>query len=844
MSRVCRLTVPQWTVYSDEHRFRVLVSGRRFGKTRMAIEELLRAATAEQSCRVWYVAPTYRQAQQICWQMLKDRLSEGRWIARKNESDLSIILKGTGSTISLRGADNFDSLRGVGLHFLVMDEFADIKPEAWFEVLRATLSDTGGRALFTGTPKGRNWAYDLFQRGGSEDYPEWASFSYTTIEGGNVPPEEVEAARRELDELTYLQEYEACHLPSTLVRMADGSEKPIAKILPGDRVLSWQNGVLMPVSVLASRATGNKPILRCFLESGEVFEASDKHNMRINGQHVPLDDCSFVQKVFEPWHPVSKEAKLAAIVGYNLGDGTITVTHQKYFHKGKEYSYQHLRADFYSNCKEDMEFLACHIIECGLSSRATVHYNKTSGIYFVQIGHKAAKILVEKGCIAGKKVGSNVGVPEWIKNGSFEVKKAFCAALFGAEGSTPRSERKGMHSCICLSMKQPRLVKELGELLVSMGVEVTFKHMLNEGMSKIYAQNGFRENIGFLYCKRKQEMLWLFEQYEKCSRWQVRESKRLRSYGYKWKKIGEILGLKMHCVYAYGNSCNTETRRVPNSYQTFNEWKKNRYNNGLLNIDIVNKEQIGSADVWNITVNSPDHSYVLANGLDNFNSFTNFEGRAYYPFAWETHCASLRNLYNPRAPLAFCFDFNVEPGVACICQEVTLPNGLEGTAVIGEVYIPRNSNTPAVCRKLIQDWGKHEGRIVCYGDATGGSRGSAKVEGSDWDLIKAEFRRSPFAQRIAYDVPNSNPPERARVNAMNSRLKSESGDIRLMVDATVAPHVVKDLEGVVLLKGGSGEIDKKSTPELTHISDAMSYYIVRKFPTTKHAMIVSRYSTL
>lgn len=197
--------------------------------------------------------------------------------------------------------------------------------------------------------------------------------------------------------------------------------------------------------------------------------------------------------------------------------------------------------------------------------------------------------------------------------------------------------------------------------------------------------------------------------------------------------------------------------------------------------------------------------------------FVTFEGRCYYPFLRETHCRPLRQLYNPKGLLAFCFDFNVDPGVAAICQEVKLPNGLEGTAIIGEVYIPRNSNTPAVCRKLIQDWGKHEGRIICYGDATGGSRGSAKVQGSDWDLIKAEFRQSPFRDKIDYDVPQSNPPERVRVNAVNSRLKSENGDIRLMVDPEFAPHVVKDFEGVILLKGGSGEIDKKATPELTHM---------------------------
>lgn len=222
-------------------------------------------------------------------------------------------------------------------------------------------------------------------------------------------------------------------------------------------------------------------------------------------------------------------------------------------------------------------------------------------------------------------------------------------------------------------------------------------------------------------------------------------------------------------------------------------------------------------------------------------SFINFEGRAYYVFNAELHTAALT--YDPKRPLIFCFDFNVDPGVCAICQEQVLPGKYEkdklgatlldkpifGTGVIGEVYIERNSNTVAVCRKLIADWGKHAGNITCYGDATGGSRGSAKVQGSDWDLIKATLDPI-FGSRIYYDVPASNPTERSRINAVNTRLQSASGTVHMMVDGTKAPHVVKDLDGVVLLKGGSGEIDKKATPMLTHISDGLGYYIVKKFP--------------
>jgi len=405
----------QRIIAADNHRFRVLPTGRRFGKTFLAVYELLRCAS-QINKTAWYVAPTYRQAKQIAWKMLKDAISFLQWRVKFNESDLSCYFIKSGSTIALRGADNYDSLRGVGIDMLIMDETPDIKQEAWTEVLRPTLSDTGGDALFLGTPKGRNWFYDLYMRG-KEEMPDWKSWQFTTLDGGNVSEEEIKAAERDLDDLTFAQEY--------------------------------------------------------------------------------------------------------------LG------------------------------------------------------------------------------------------------------------------------------------------------------------------------------------------------------------------------------------------------------------------------------------------------------------SFINFEGRAYYPFTFEKHCASLS--YDPKQPLMFCFDFNVAPGVAAVMQDQKLPNGIQGTGVIGEVYIPRNSNTPAVCRKLVEDWGKHEGAVICYGDATGGARGSAKVQGSDWEIIRDELK-PVFKERLSFRVKRANPPERTRVNAVNSMLMNVNGDIRLMVDPQRAPHVVKDFEGVQLLEGGSGEIDKKASPELTHLSDSIGYRIEYDFP--------------
>ena len=199
------LSQPQSKVAKDPTRFRVVVAGRRFGKTHLAIRELCYWARIPEQ-NVWYVAPTYKQSKNIVWRKLKKRLQELNWAEKINESELSIVLKNA-SIISLKGADNYDSLRGVGLDGIVLDEFADIAPEAWFETLRPTLSDTGGKALFIGTPKGiGNWAYELYQNS-LDDPKHWSSYQFTTIDGGRVPEEEIIQAQKDLDERTFRQEY-------------------------------------------------------------------------------------------------------------------------------------------------------------------------------------------------------------------------------------------------------------------------------------------------------------------------------------------------------------------------------------------------------------------------------------------------------------------------------------------------------------------------------------------------------------------------------------------------------------------------------------------------------------
>jgi hypothetical protein len=200
------LTKPQTKIFDDTSRFRVVVAGRRFGKTFLSTAELLNRALIAKDQNVWYVAPTYKAAKEIAWEMLISQIPP-EYIAKTNETALTLSLL-NGSTISLKGAEKPDNLRGRSLNFVVLDEFADMRKEAWFEVIRPSLSDRQGGALFIGTPKGRNHFYDLYGKGLDDD-EGWKSYQYTTIQGGNVPPDEIASARSDLDERTFQQEYEA-----------------------------------------------------------------------------------------------------------------------------------------------------------------------------------------------------------------------------------------------------------------------------------------------------------------------------------------------------------------------------------------------------------------------------------------------------------------------------------------------------------------------------------------------------------------------------------------------------------------------------------------------------------
>jgi hypothetical protein len=186
-------------------RWAIGVCHRRAGKTVSHINELVVGATkcALPNPRFAYVAPHLNQAKDIAWTYLKEYTA---FLSPKvNESELWVEFPG-GARIRIYGADNPDRLRGIYLDGVVLDEFGDMDPVIWTQVLRPALSDRRGWACFIGTPKGKNGFHRLWTEAGSD--PGWTRVMLKASETGLLEAAELADARRMMSADEYAQEYE------------------------------------------------------------------------------------------------------------------------------------------------------------------------------------------------------------------------------------------------------------------------------------------------------------------------------------------------------------------------------------------------------------------------------------------------------------------------------------------------------------------------------------------------------------------------------------------------------------------------------------------------------------
>jgi len=194
----------QMDIFRSEARFKVVAAGRRFGKSRLAAWVLLIKALQSDSKDVFYIGPTFQQAKDIMWGMLKELGGDVIKAAHENTAVLTLI---NDRKIYLKGSDRPDTLRGVGLEYVVLDEYASMKPEVWEMIIRPTLADVKGGALFIGTPAGKNHFYKLYVDAMKD--PEWDTFQFNSTDNPLLDPKEIEAARNSMSTQAFRQEFEA-----------------------------------------------------------------------------------------------------------------------------------------------------------------------------------------------------------------------------------------------------------------------------------------------------------------------------------------------------------------------------------------------------------------------------------------------------------------------------------------------------------------------------------------------------------------------------------------------------------------------------------------------------------
>jgi hypothetical protein len=244
-------------VFLCEKRLIVLVAGRRWGKTTLALWWLIHHAASKENQICYYVAPTYRQSKRIAWRKLKQLVGPDL-VRATREDELELELK-NGSIIQLHGTSNADSLRGTGLDAIVLDEYAQMGPEVWEAVVRPMLSDRKGRALFIGTPAGHNAFYDLYVAAGSNN--GWGRFHFPTHDGGYVSPEELDGVRCETDARLFRQEYEASfETLQSRVYYAFCRESNVTDLgmIPGAPLLIGMDFNINPMSAVIAQKVGDQ----------------------------------------------------------------------------------------------------------------------------------------------------------------------------------------------------------------------------------------------------------------------------------------------------------------------------------------------------------------------------------------------------------------------------------------------------------------------------------------------------------------------------------------------------------------------------------------------------------
>jgi len=345
----------QEKIFRDKSRNKVIVLHRRCGKTSYGCAKCLISILQNTHHKYWLVAPTYRQAKMIAWDMIKYMTSQfPKGTFKLREDELSVTCVQTQSKLELKGSDNPDSLRGAGLNGLILDEFQDQHPEVYTKICRPMLSTTQGWLDMIGTPKGKNAFYDYYMKALTGDYgPSWKSYLVKASTSGIILPDELEQIRREITEDEYNQEYQCDFLSYAGLIYKEFSEdhnivKPFKVPKDWDYIFGMDHGASNPTVMLRGRIDTNGNVFM----TGEYYKANEivsNHVKNIKKQKlmpsldmVVIGDPHMQDKIFQ-----SPKRPAAYSVADEYGDYGITniARGQNAVHAGINRVAEHMKFD-------------------------------------------------------------------------------------------------------------------------------------------------------------------------------------------------------------------------------------------------------------------------------------------------------------------------------------------------------------------------------------------------------------------------------------------------------------------------------------------------------------------
>lgn len=831
----------QAEVFNNDSRFRVVVAGRRFGKTKLSMLEML--AWATKKCqKIWYVAPTYRMAKQIMWNDLKVSVPL-EWVTKIRENELSMEFR-NGSKIELRGADKPDSLRGVSLDFLVLDEFQDIDPETWKTVLRPTLADRKGHALFIGCVKGDT---RVLSDQGLKNIEEFC----TNKTPKSLTPIDVNLYGLDKKVNKADNFWNNGVVKTKKIRTAMGFELEASLIHPVwimsedhregfEKMKNLKVGTRIAVD-RGMEMWGNKSILDEWPERLEKLVGTYRHLKWCDAYRVPK---------------ITENANLFYFLGAYLMNGEINEKTSKLYLTMKDVEIFH----YFGERTFDIPFVQEKVgsYRWFVESRGAVEFIK-----FLKLDED-------------QRLGR---LPRWLWNCPRNLVGAFLSGVWDASASV-----SAKINLTYLSSDRHELIKDIQLLLTNFGI-ISKRSKLEDGRSQIlirgYNAEMFKDIVQ-LRSKAKAENIdiFVFSNFYvdtvPCIHALERLRKAVRKHYYYTLLVQFISAIKRgrrHEVSYYGlQTILDDERRYRGETEEFKAIEKTIERHYYW--DTIESIEDGECQTYDFTV--PESHSFWSNGFISHNtpkgfnelyklyklgqskvrqmrkqwhswqfptitspfipkaeidaarkdmdeksfrqeflaSFESMSGRVYYAFDRKEHIANVE--FNPKLPIWVGMDFNIDPMSTVIFQPQ--PNGQ--VWAIDEI-VQVSSNTDDICAELEKRYYKYQNQVTIYPDPAGSARQHARGE-SDLDIIREHGFKRIKVRRQHSAVAD-------RVNAVNRLLKTASGEIRLYINPR-CKHLIDSFEQTLYIPG-SRDVDKSLGVE--HSADAAGYCIELEFPLRK-----------